>query len=120
MVSSIDKIILGVLVVIIIGMNAFLITAMNGGSGSSIDVSSQESDHITQDRAKVIATNAVPGSITEIELGSENGLLVYEVEITDNFGTITEVIIERSSGNIVSMEEEEDEPEDVPITGTPP
>ena len=61
MVKTSDKIILGVLIVIMIGLNGFLITAMNSDDASSV-VSAESASHITQDEAKVIALNAVPYS----------------------------------------------------------
>jgi uncharacterized membrane protein YkoI len=62
-----------------------------------------------EDALKIAQTN-FQGTLNEIEL--ENGF--YEVDFLDN-GIETEVRIDATSGDILSIEEEE---EDVPITGT--
>jgi len=109
-----DKALLGVLFIVIVGINGFLITAMTA-EGVTGEVSSVSSESITQDEAIAIAVKAVPGSIIEVDLENENGALVYEVDI-DRDGTEIEVVIDRSTGLVLSIEEEE---VDVPITGTP-
>ena len=105
-----DKIILGILVILMIGISGVLITALTPNSDSKkTDISaSTGNDYITAEQAKLIALSAVPGVVNEVELEKENGLLVYEVEITNN-NKRTEVAINRETGSIISTEAEEDE-----------
>jgi uncharacterized membrane protein YkoI len=100
MTKTSDKIILGVLVVMFIGMSAAFITAVGPAFG--------------QEDAKRVALEYVSGEVSEIELeNDEYGLLVYEVDISTGSGE-KEVKIDQQ-GNVVSIEDEEI---DVPITGS--
>lgn len=53
---------------------------------------------VTLDQAKAAALAAVPGTVTSIELGEEDGFLVYEVEIGNQ-----EVIIDAGNGKVLSQ-----------------
>ncbi len=55
------------------------------------------------------ASGAVPGEVREVELESENGFVVYEVEIAGEDGRLHEVIVDAGNGEILGQEIEQDE-----------
>lgn len=68
---------------------------------------------IMQEQAENAALKAVPGEITETELGNENGSLIWEVEITQANGSQVEVKVDAANGTVLAQEaEDEDEDED--------
>ena len=85
-------------------------------SGTNYDGQSEQNEStalaglakITADQAKKIAETKIGGTASSIQLGNENGNLVYEVTI----GTQT-VKVDAGNGNILHMEKVGDEKEEV-------
>ncbi|RDH82707.1 MAG: peptidase M4 [endosymbiont of Galathealinum brachiosum] len=48
-----------------------------------------------------------PGRILEVELESEDGQIVYEVEILSNNGIVREIYINARTGKLLSVKEED-------------
>jgi len=53
-----------------------------------------------------------PGNVTEIELDHERGRYVYEVDITDDAGTKTEMKFDAKTGELISKEVDHDDEEE--------
>ena len=64
---------------------------------------------ITKDEASENALEQVPGTVTEVELDDENGLVVYDVEINAEDGTQQSVEVDAKTGKIVNVELEDDD-----------
>lgn len=64
---------------------------------------------ITKDEASEKALEQVPGTVTEVELDDENGLVVYDVEINAEDGTQQSVEVDAKTGKIVNVELEDDD-----------
>lgn len=63
--------------------------------------------------AETAATAAVPGStVNSVELGNENGSVVYEVDMTDANGQPVEVKVDAGNGDVLDTETGEDESEE--------
>lgn len=62
---------------------------------------------VSMEQATQIALAEVDGIVTEIELESEHGKLVYEIEVESADGE-TEVSIDAKSGEIVAVEKDDD------------
>jgi uncharacterized membrane protein YkoI len=58
------------------------------------------------DRAEAMALQTAPGITKEIELGLENGKLVYSVEIEQTPGKTVEVVIDARNCQVVKVENE--------------
>jgi len=69
---------------------------------------------ISEQQAITIATTAIQGTVQEVELENVNSNPVFEVDIEKD-GKEFEVSVDAETGQIKSIEEEE---EDVPITGS--
>lgn len=99
-----DKIVLGVLIVMLIGLSSVLITALG------IEVAPQttsQTREISPEEAKSVALSAVPGTFQKLEVETENGKPVYEVEIKSQ-NVVQEVKIDLQ-GRILGIETDEDE-----------
>jgi len=59
------------------------------------------------DEILVIVKKAVPGKLLEIELETKDRQIIYEVEILDASGVVKEVYINASSGEIISIENDD-------------
>lgn len=59
---------------------------------------------ISMQEAMNIALGRVPGQVVKVELDSENGYWVYEVDIITSQGIKYKVEVEINSGAIVSVE----------------
>lgn len=106
-----EKIVLGILVILVFGISSLLIGAQTSDDSAEItsEVASESGKDISPEKAKSVALAAVPGAVTGIEKDIENGVLVYEVEILSN-GKETEVLVDLKTGEIIAIEfEEEDE-----------
>jgi len=110
MIKTSDKLILGVLVILMIGLSSVFITAVTAEGSSSNTVSASETNTlITIEQAKMIALEAVPGVITESEIEKENGIIIYEIEIIKD-NKEYEVNIDPKTGLIIKIElDDEDE-----------
>lgn len=51
-----------------------------------------------------IARSAVPGTVLESEIEDENGLIIWEIEITDSAGSSHEIEINALTSEIISVE----------------
>lgn len=135
MIKTIDKIILGVLVVLLIGVSGVLITAL--GTNQEIKTSNQllvrdttsrsagnsafedENEDETEDvpitgsaleQASAAALNYIgEGRVTDTEIGDEEGY--YEIEITLNNGNEVDVHLDENF-NVLSTEYEDEEDDD--------
>ena len=90
-----------------------LIVALGlAGSGVAI-AASQTSDHdavptsnFTFDQAAAIALEAQPGTVYEVELETEDGRSVFEVELMAEAGEY-EVTIDAMTGEVLEVEKED-------------
>ena len=58
---------------------------------------------VSQRDAEAAAVSAVPGgTVTETDLGNENGWVVYSVEVTGTDGTVTEVTVDAGNGTVLA------------------
>ena len=64
---------------------------------------------VTMEEAIKTATTQFPGKVLEAELESEDGKVMYEVEIVNAAGEIREFEIDAQSGKILSFELEDEE-----------
>jgi uncharacterized membrane protein YkoI len=121
MVNTTDKVMLGILAILLVGMSGVFITAMTG-TGNVVDDSSARKVYskqvllaeLTPEDAKVIALKTVPGVLGEVEVEHENGLYLYDVEVIQD--DVTKEVLINADGEIISIKDEE---VDVPIAGTP-
>mgnify|MGYP001612836171 FL=1 len=108
MTRTIEKIILGVLVIAIISVSSLFIAGLDTNKSPETQESQKSSNFISLDQAKTIALEVTDGTITEAVLGKENGISVYEIEVT-NGNLETGVKIDPSNGNIIDVETEKEE-----------
>ena len=99
------KTILAVLVIALIGASAVLVNGII------------QQHAINEEEAKAIAQRTIEGEISEVEFESDSA--VYEVEVEKD-GAEQEVTISAQTGEVLSVEEDDDgdEGKDVPITGS--
>jgi uncharacterized membrane protein YkoI len=97
-------------------------TPITGGTITAPAGSNQE-DEATEEEGKSLeklarmdrgaaeeaARGVVPGKVREVELESENGFVVYEVEIAGEDGRLHEVIVDAGNGEVLGQEIEQDE-----------
>lgn len=103
---TIEKVILGILVIAIVSISSLFITGLD--SSNQKDTTTKNNNFISLEQAKIIALGVTDGTITEAVLEKENGLLVYEIEIT-NGNLETDVNINPSNGDILNIETEIEE-----------
>ena len=133
MAKTIEKVILGVFLVLVLGVGSVLVTAFatnknipNFASSILVDDKEELSEKqesaqlgalakITEEDAKGIAISAVDigtvGGITDVELENENGNVVYAVEFTKN-GVETDVKIDAGNGKVLAIESDLNEADD--------
>lgn len=58
---------------------------------------------ISIDDAMTIALERIPGEVVKVELDTENGLLVYEVDIINMQGVKYEVEIDAQTGEVIKL-----------------
>jgi uncharacterized membrane protein YkoI len=63
----------------------------------------EELAKIDRSAAERAALDAVPGEVREVELESESGFVVYEVEVAGNDGTLHEVIVDAGNGKVLAQ-----------------
>lgn len=56
--------------------------------------------------ANAAATAKVPGTVVKTELSEEDGNVVYDVEVKDASGAITEVVVDAGNGTVLAQEVE--------------
>lgn len=88
------------------------IATVIAGSGSVIAANNVPTN-ISKDKAKEIALQAVPGTVTDIELEREHGISMYEVEI-DKKNSLEEVDVHiaADSGKVLSIVNDDDDDDD--------
>ncbi|BCS82168.1 PepSY domain-containing protein [Anaerocellum diazotrophicum] len=60
---------------------------------------------ISKNEVENIVKSAYPGStLQKIDIGDENGLIIYEVKMTDKSGKVLNVKVDASNGKIVGVE----------------
>jgi uncharacterized membrane protein YkoI len=60
---------------------------------------------ISKNEVESVIKSAYPNSVIQkIDIGDENGLIIYEVKITDKSGKVLNVKVDASNGKIVSVE----------------
>jgi uncharacterized membrane protein YkoI len=64
---------------------------------------------IDQAAAEKAALAAVPGTVKAVELGNENGFVVWEVEVQGSDGTLKEVKVDAGNGQVLAQGAEDDE-----------
>jgi len=101
--TTMIKTILVVFVMALIGATALLVSAIT------------QQHAINEAEAKAIAQRTIEGEISEVEIESDN----YKVEVAKD-GAQQEVTISAQTGEVLSVEEDDDSNEgpDVPITGS--
>lgn len=69
----------------------------------------QELVKIDRAAAEEAALGAVPGEAREVELDSESGFVVYEVEVAGKDGSLHEVVVDAGNGEVLGKEVEVEE-----------
>ncbi|SEC58528.1 Peptidase propeptide and YPEB domain-containing protein [Paenibacillus sp. GP183] len=77
---------------------------------SQVDL--QKQAKITKEQSTTIATAQVHGTVKDVQLEDENGTAVYNVQIQDSNGKITEVKVDAATGKITKQEQADNEQED--------
>ncbi len=94
----------------LLGASALLLTsvglAMSEDGREKVTVASLPTS-VTMEEAIKTATTQFPGKVLEAELESEDGKVIYEVEIVNDAGEIREFEIDAQSGKILSSELED-------------
>jgi uncharacterized membrane protein YkoI len=83
--------------------------AAPAGSGEENEAESKNVEglaEIDRSAAEKAALDAVPGEVREVELESESGFVVYEVEVAGNDGTLHEVVVDAGNGKVLAQETE--------------
>jgi uncharacterized membrane protein YkoI len=62
---------------------------------------------IDEAAAKKAALDTVPGEVKKIELGDEDGFLVYDIDVLGQDGKTTELKVDAGDGTILAQENEE-------------
>ena len=94
---------LGAVGLVLAGGGTAVATQMNG-----TDSVSPEDVSLTEQEARDIATGEVGGTALEVELESEDGTPVYEVETEADDGTVSEVAVDANDGTVLEVEREDE------------
>jgi len=109
--STTVKVFAGLVMLAVLSIGSFLVVAMNenGTTGQTTDgIGSQT---ITERQAVSIASQQVDGPVTDVEIEQKFGHTVYAVEI-DNLGDETDVYVDVTTGAVVGIERDSEEPFD--------
>src|SRR3989344_4689470 len=101
MTGKTDKIVFGILALLLIGMFGVFITAFGQEETTKSQVLLKE---ITPDEARAIALKSVSGIIGEITVEQEDGVFFYEVEVKD--GDLVKEVKVDFQGNLIDIETE--------------
>ncbi|HNP61156.1 MAG TPA: PepSY domain-containing protein [Nitrospirales bacterium] len=96
----------------LLGASALLLTSLGlaiGDDGREKVAVANLPTSVTMEEAIKTATTQFPGKVIEAELESEDGKVIYEVEIVNAAGEIREIEIDAQSGKILSSELEDQE-----------
>ncbi len=94
----------------LLGASALLLTSVGlamSHDGKDKAAVANLATSVTMEEAIKTATTQFPGKVLEAELESEDGKVIYEVEIVNATGEIREVEIDAQSGKILSSELED-------------
>ncbi|HBP89861.1 MAG TPA: PepSY domain-containing protein [Nitrospirales bacterium] len=94
----------------LLGTSALLLTSVglaNSDDGKKKIHVANLPTSVTMEEAIKTATSNFPGKVLEAELESEDGKVVYEVEIVNTAGETREIEIDAQSGKILSSELED-------------
>lgn len=83
------------------------INAPAEGSDSKEDAALATLATVTEAEAGTAATDAVPGTAGAIGLEDEDGFVVWEVEVTQDNGTVVEVLIDAGDSSVLAQETED-------------
>lgn len=122
---TIEKIILGVLIIAVFGISSVVIAGLGDNKAVETGISQNTLGQISLEQAKAIALDLADGTVREAFLTTDNGALVYEIEIADG-NLETEVKIDAQNGQVLKIENDSikasqenfEEETDVPITGS--
>ena len=67
---------------------------------------------ISDERARQIALEHVPGTVIELEREDEGGQAVIEVEVRDAQNVVHEITLDARDGRVIKIEEDEDDDDD--------
>ena len=109
---TVEKIILGVVIIAIFGIGGIVIAGLD--TTGETQASSEKNTMVSLDQAKAIALGVVDGVVTEAILEKENGVLVYEVDIKKD-NQETEILIDPVTGNVIKTELEEESVSEVEL-----
>jgi uncharacterized membrane protein YkoI len=59
---------------------------------------------VTQQQAEQAALAAVSGNVQQTDLDAENGYVVYSVELRSADGTVTEVVVDAGTGQLLAQQ----------------
>jgi uncharacterized protein YpmB len=96
----------------LLGASALLLTSVGlamSHDGKDKAAVANLATSVTMEEAIKTATTQFPGKALEAELESEDGKVIYEVEIVNAAGEIREFEIDAQSGKILSSELEDEE-----------
>jgi uncharacterized membrane protein YkoI len=81
-----------------------------GGAGAAFAAGAPAGDYIGKAKAKQIALQAVPGTVTDVDLERHSGTVYYEVDIDrkDDFRE-SDVYIDAVSGKVLRIVEDDDD-----------
>jgi len=103
-------------------ISALAVGIIAGGGYTFVNADIQDSESqaelakqakITEQEATKIALEKVPGTVDEVELENEDGLIVYEFEIVGEDGSEQDIEVDAKTGEIVKVEADDDENDDV-------
>jgi len=133
MAKTIEKFLLGILMIAILGIGSILVTAVatdtafkdifSTSKTYTTKVDTVPTTQITENQAKQIALNQFNGIVKEVETKRRGDVYFYEFEIQNNQKE-AEIEVDMYSGAIIDTkiedieQDDEDELPDVPITGT--
>ncbi|WNM59947.1 PepSY domain-containing protein [Candidatus Nitrospira allomarina] len=96
----------------LLGATALLLTSVGlamSQDGKDKAAAANLSASVTMEEAIKTATTQFPGKVLEAELESEDGKVMYEVEIVNASGEIREFEIDAQSGKVLSSELEDED-----------
>lgn len=105
--EHIQKVLLGILMVIMVGSSLLLVGVLVSKFGEGQKTTTNHQPFITKQEAIMQAQTRATGVASEVEFTIQNQKYVYEVELND--GEIqTEVTLDATTGNVISVEVEEE------------
>ena len=105
MAKTIDKIILGLFVIVMLNLGTFLVAGVVSDKNPLDSIFLKPK--ISEQQAVSIASSMFAGPISDVELEKLNGVLVYAVEIEEGSSEI-DVKIDANSGQVLKIEREDE------------